>query len=116
MREKTFISGVESGQNNIPYEIFNLEDKDDQAIIEEIKETYHNFSPEDSNQNDALLTEYFKNNSHTRSHAVEPPHGVEIDCKDEDINFKEGTDENIGHQERNFVSKFKVAIGSNPFQ
>ena len=115
MREKTFISGVETGQNNIPYEIFNLEDKDDQAIIEEIKETYHNFSPEDSNQNDALLTEFFKNNSHMRSHAVEPPHEVEIDCKDDTVD-KEETDENIGHQEGNFVSKLKVAIGFDPCQ
>ena len=68
--KKTFISEAESDQNDIPYEIFNLEDKDDQGILEEIKETYHNFSPEDSKQNDALLTEFFKNNSHTRSHAV----------------------------------------------
>ena len=116
MREKTFISGVESGKNNIHDEIFNLEDKDDQAIIEEIKETYHNFSPDDSNQNDALLTEFFKNNSHMRSHAVEPPHEVEIDCKDDTVNSKYETNENIGHQERNFVSKLKVAIGFNPCQ
>ena len=79
MGEKAFISEVESGQNDIPYEIFNLEDKDDQGIIEEIKDTNHSFSPEDSKQNDALLTEFFKNNPHTRSHAVEPPHGVEKD-------------------------------------
>ena len=115
MGEKAFISEVESGQNDIPYEIFNLEDKDDQAIIEEIKETYHNFSPDDSNQNDALLTEFFKNNSHMRSHAVEPPHEVEIDCKDDTVD-KEETDENIGHQEGNFVSKLKVAIGFDPCQ
>ena len=110
MGEKAFISEAESDQNDIPYEIFNLEDKDDQAIIEEIKETYHNFSPDDSNQNDALLTEFFKNNSHRRSHAVEPPHEVEIDCKDDTVD-KEETGENIGHQEGNFVSKLKVAIG-----
>ena len=73
MGEKAFISEVESGQNDIPYEIFNLEDKDDQGIIEEIKDTNHSFSPEDSKQNDALLTEFFKNNTHTRLHAVEPP-------------------------------------------
>ena len=79
MGEKAFISEVESGQNDIPYEIFNLEDKDDQGIIEEIKDTNHSFSPEDSKQNDALLTEFFKNNIHTRLHAVETPHGVEKD-------------------------------------
>ena len=79
MGEKAFISEVESGQNDIPYEIFNLEDKDDQGIIEEIKDTNHSFSPEDSKQNDALLTEFFKNNTHTRLHAGEPPHGVEKD-------------------------------------
>ena len=79
MGEKAFISEVESGQNDIPYEIFNLEDKDDQGIIEEIKDTNHSFSPEDSKQNDALLTEFFKNNTHTRLHAVKPPHGVEKD-------------------------------------
>ena len=79
MGEKAFISEVESGQNDIPYDIFNLEDKDDQGIIEEIKDTNHSFSPEDSKQNDALLTEFFKNNTHTRLHAVEPPHGVEKD-------------------------------------
>ena len=116
MGEKAFISEAESDQNDIPYEIFNLEDKDDQGIIEEIKETYHNFSPEDSKQNDALLTEFIKNNSHTRLHAVETPHVVEKDCEDDDIKFKEGTDENIGHQGKNFASKFKVAIGSNPLQ
>ena len=115
MGEKAFISEVVSGQNDIPYEIFNLEDKDDQGILEEIKETYHNFSPDDSNQNDALLTEFFKNNSHMRSHAVEPPHEVEIDCKDDTVD-KEETDENIGHQEGNFVSKLKVAIGFDPCQ
>ena len=116
MGEKAFISEAESDQNDIPYEIFNLEDKDDQGILEEIKETYHNFSPEDSKQNDALLTEFIKNNSHTRLHAVETPHVVEKDCEDDDIKFKEGTEENIGHQGKNFASKFKVAIGSKPFQ
>ena len=93
MREKTFISGVESGKNNIHDEIFNLEDKDDQGILEEIKETYHNFSPDDSNRNDAQPTDFFKNNSDMRSHAVGPPHEVEIDCKDDTVD-KEETDEN----------------------
>ena len=110
MREKTFISGVESGKNNIHDEIFNLQDKNNQAIIEEIKEIYHNFSPDDSNRNDAQPTDFFKNNSDMRSHAVGPPHEVEIDCKDDTVD-KEETDENIGHQEGNFDSKLKVAIG-----
>ena len=104
MGEKPFISGVDTGQNDIPNEIFNLEDKDDQGIIEEIKDTNHSFSPEDSKHNDALLTEFFKNNTHTRLHAVEPPHGVEKDYaessfkEDDDLKFKEGTDENTNRQ------------------
>ena len=35
---------------------------------------------------------------------------------EEDDDFKEGTDENIGHQEKNFASKFKVTNGSDSLQ
>ena len=69
-----------SGQNDIPNEIFNLEDKENQGIIEEIKDnTFHNSSLESSKQNEDLHTDFVNNNSHTRSHAVETPHEVEKD-------------------------------------
>ena len=75
MGEKNFISVVESDQNDIHDEIFNLEDKNDQDIGEEIKEnTCHNPSPERSKQNAKLKTKPDENNYHTRLHVEETPH------------------------------------------
>ena len=119
MGEKNFISVVESDQNDIPNEIFNLEDKKNQGIVEEIKDnTFHNPSPERSKQNEELHTDFDNNNSHTRSHVEETPHegkndDAEIIVK-EDEELKEGTNENIGHQEKNFVSKLQMQLVPNP--
>ena len=105
MGEEEFISIVELGKNDIPHEIFNLEDKKNQGIIEEINEnTFHNPSLERSKQNEELHTAFDNNNSHTRSHADETPHEGKNDNAEtkikEDDELKEGTNENIGHQEK----------------
>ena len=75
MSEKNFISVVESDQNDIHNEIFNLEDKNDQDIIEEIKEnTCHNPVPKDQKQNAKRMKKPDENNYHTRLHVEETPH------------------------------------------
>ena len=101
-----FISIVELGNNDIPYEIINLKDKDNQGSIEEINNnTDHNPSleVESSKHNEGHPTEFVNNNYPTR-HAVDTSHEVEKDYAEikvkEDDDCKEGTDENIGHQER----------------
>ena len=112
MRENNYISGLDFGKNNVHDEIFYLQGKNNQAIIEKFKELYHNFSPDDSNRNDAQPSDSVNNNSDMRPHVVGPPHEGEIDYKDDPID-KDETDENIGHQEENFVSKLKITIGFN---
>ena len=97
MSEKNFISVVESDQNDIHNEIFNLEDKKNQGIVEEIKDnTFHNPSPERSKQNEELHTDFDNNNSHTRSHVEETPHEGKNDAEIiamEDEELKDGTNE-----------------------
>ena len=101
-----FISIVELGNNDIPYEIINLKNKDNQGSIKEINNnTDHNPSleVESSKHNEGNPTEFVKNNYPTR-HAVVTSHGVEKEFAEikvkEDDDCKEGTDENIGHQKR----------------
>ena len=103
--EEAFISIVELGKNDIPHEIFNLEDKKNQGIIEEINEnTFHNPSLESSKHNEELHIAFDNNNSNTRQHAYETPHEGKNDNAEtkikEDDELKEGTNENIGHQEK----------------
>ena len=112
MRENNFISGLDFGKNNVHDEIFYLQGKNNQAIIEKFKELYHNFSPDDSNRNDAQPSDSVNNNSDMRPHVVRPPHEGEIDWKDDPFD-KDETEENIGHQEENFVSQLKITIGFN---
>ena len=112
MRDNNYISGLDFGKNNVHDEIFYLQGKNNKAIIEKFKELYHNFSPDDSNRNDAQPSDSVNNNSDMRTHVVRPPHEGEIDWKDDPFD-KDETDENIGHQEENFVSKLKITIGFN---
>ena len=118
MSEKTFISVVESDQNDIHNEIFNLEDKNNQDIGEEIKEnTCHNPSPERSKQNAKLKTEPDENNSHTRSHVEETPHEGKNDAEIiaiEDEELKDGTNETIGQQEKILSQNYKCNWFQNP--
>ena len=93
MRENNYISGLDFGKNNVHDEIFYLQGKNNQAIIEKFKELYHNFSPDDSNRNDAQPSDSVNNNSDMRLHVVRPPHEGEIDYKDDPID-KDETDEN----------------------
>ena len=79
MRENNYISGLDFGKNNVHDEIFYLQGKNNQAIIEKFKELYHNFSPDDSNRNDAQPSDSVNNNSDMRPHVVRPPHEGEID-------------------------------------
>ena len=75
LSEKNFISVVESDQNDIHDEIFNLEDKNDQDIGEEIKEnTCHNPVPKDQKQNAKLQKKPDENNYSTRLHVEKAPH------------------------------------------
>ena len=112
MRENNYISGLDFGKNNVHDEIFYLQGKNNQAIIEKFKELYHNFSPDDSNRNDAQPSDSVNNNSDMRSTCGKTGHEGEIDWKDDPFD-KDETEENIGHQEENFVSKLKITIGFN---
>ena len=91
---------------------FTCKEKNNQAIIEKFKELYHNFSPDDSNRNDAQPSDSVNNNSDMRSTCGKTAHEGEIDWKDDPFD-KDETGENIGHQEENFVSKLKITIGFN---